>query len=41
MGDETTYTFKKSDITPEELKAVAKLITKAKEEANKKAATEA
>lgn len=30
VGDETTYTFKKSDITPEELRAVSKLITKAK-----------
>ena len=30
VGEETTYTFKNSDITQEELKAVAKLITTAK-----------
>ncbi len=30
VGDETTYTFKKSDITPEEVKAVAKLVSSAK-----------
>ncbi|MBR3169578.1 hypothetical protein IKF23_04055 [Candidatus Saccharibacteria bacterium] len=30
IGEETTYTFKKSDITPEELRAVSKLVTKAK-----------
>ena len=30
VGEETTYTFKKSDITQEELRAVSKLITKAK-----------
>ncbi len=30
VGDETTYTFKKSDITAEELKAISKLVTKAK-----------
>lgn len=30
VGDETTYTFKKSDITTEELKAISKLVTKAK-----------
>lgn len=30
VGDETTYTFKKSDITSEELKAVAKLVSSAK-----------
>ena len=30
VGDETTYTFKYSDISPEDLKAVSKLITNAK-----------
>lgn len=30
VGEETTYTFKNSDITQEELRAVSKLITKAK-----------
>ncbi|MBQ3296228.1 PH domain-containing protein [Candidatus Saccharibacteria bacterium] len=30
VGDETTYTFKKSDITTEELKAISKLVSKAK-----------
>lgn len=30
IGDETTYTFKKSDITTEELKAISKLVSKAK-----------
>ena len=30
VGDETTYTFPYSDITPSELKAVVKLITEAK-----------
>ncbi|MBR3236762.1 hypothetical protein IKF92_03775 [Candidatus Saccharibacteria bacterium] len=30
VGDETTYTFKYSDITSEQLKAVSKLITEAK-----------
>ena len=30
IGEETTYTFKKSDITSEELRAVSKLVTKAK-----------
>ena len=30
VGEETTYTFKKSDITQEELRAVSKLITAAK-----------
>ena len=30
VGDETTYTFKKSDITTDELKAISKLVTKAK-----------
>lgn len=30
VGEETTYTFKKSDITQEELRAVSKLITGAK-----------
>lgn len=35
VGDETTYTFKKSDITQEELKAVSKLITSAKKSSDK------
>ena len=30
VGDETTYTFKFSDISPEQLKAVSKLVTEAK-----------
>ena len=30
VGEETTYTFKKSDITTDELKAISKLVTKAK-----------
>ena len=30
VGEETTYTFKKSDITQDELKQVSKLITNAK-----------
>lgn len=30
VGDETTYTFTHSDITPEELKAVSRLVTEAK-----------
>ena len=30
VGDETTYTFQYSDIAPEELRAVSKLITEAK-----------
>ena len=30
VGDETTYTFKYSDITPSDLKAVIKLISNAK-----------
>ena len=35
IGDETTYTFTYSDVTPEELKAVSKLITEAKEKLRK------
>ncbi|MBP5648222.1 PH domain-containing protein [Candidatus Saccharibacteria bacterium] len=35
VGDETTYTFKYSDITPEDLKAISKMITDAKKK-NKK-----
>lgn len=35
VGDETTYTFTYSDVTPEELRAVSELITKAKEELRK------
>ena len=30
VGDETTYTFKYSDITPEDMKAISKMITEAK-----------
>ena len=30
VGEETTYTFKNSDITQEELRAVSKLVTLAK-----------
>ena len=30
IGDETTYTFKKSDIKTDELKAISKLVSKAK-----------
>ena len=30
VGDETTYTFKYSDISPSELRAVTKLLTEAK-----------
>ena len=33
VGDETTYTFTHSDITPSELKAVSKLVTEAKKKA--------
>lgn len=36
VGEETTYTFKKSDITNDELKAVSKLITNAKAAAKEK-----
>ena len=36
VGEETTYTFKKSDITSEELRAVSKLVTKAKAAGDKK-----
>lgn len=36
VGEETTYTFKKSDITAEELRAVSKLVTKAKAASSKK-----
>lgn len=35
VGDETTYTFKYSDISPEDLKAISKMITDAKKK-NKK-----
>lgn len=37
VGDETTYTFKYSDVKPSELRAVSELITKAKKEAKRKA----
>ena len=36
VGDETTYTFKYSDISPNQLRAVTKLITEAKSEMKKK-----
>ncbi len=36
VGDETTYTFKYSDISSEDLKAVSKLITNAKKRGKKK-----
>lgn len=36
VGDETTYTFKYSDISPAQLRAVTKLITEAKKEAKRK-----
>lgn len=36
VGDETTYTFKYSDISPVQLRTVTKLITEAKKEAKKK-----
>ena len=36
VGDETTYTFKYSDITGEDLKAVTKLISDAKKDVKKK-----
>ena len=35
VGDETTYTFAFSDIAPDELKAISKLITNSKKEAKK------
>ncbi len=37
VGDETTYTFKYSDASPEEIKVVTKLITNAKKSSKKKA----
>ena len=36
VGDETTYTFPYSDITPTELKAIVKLITEAKKQKESK-----
>lgn len=36
VGDETTYTFKYSDISPDDLKAVSKLITDTKKKGKKK-----
>jgi hypothetical protein len=36
VGDETTYTFKYSDITGEQLKAVTDLISAAKKRSHKK-----
>ena len=40
VGDETTYTFKYSDITGEQLKAVTDLISAAKKRGRKKKAAE-
>ena len=37
VGDETTYTFKYSDISPEDLEALSKMITNAKKKLRKKA----
>ena len=37
IGDETTYTFKYSDISAKDLRAVTKLISEAKKEAGKEA----
>lgn len=37
VGDETTYTFKYSDISPEDLEALSKMITDAKKKLRKKA----
>lgn len=36
VGEETTYTFKHSDISSEDLEAVSKLVTEAKKKAQKK-----
>ena len=41
VGEETTYTFKYSDISPEELRAVTDLITSAKEKMGKSAVAKA
>lgn len=35
VGEETTYTFRFSDISPEDLEAVSKLVTEAKKKAEK------
>ena len=40
VGDETTYTFKYSDISPEDLEAVSKLISEAKKRGKKKSSPE-
>ena len=40
VGDETTYTFKYSDISPEDLEALSKMISDAKKRGKKKAAAE-
>lgn len=40
VGDETTYTFTYSDVTPEELKGVSKLITDAKKRGKRSRASE-
>jgi hypothetical protein len=40
VGDETTYTFKYSDITGEQLKEITDLISDAKKRGRKKKETE-
>lgn len=40
VGDETTYTFKYSDISPKELKEVTRLITEAKNKSKKSASND-
>lgn len=40
VGDETTYTFEYSDVTPEQVKGVSKLIVDAKSRAKRKKKTE-
>ena len=41
VGDETTYTFKYSDISQEDLEAVSKLVLEAKKKQRKKVKAEA
>ena len=36
VGDETTYTFTYSDVTPDQIKGVSELVTEAKKKATKK-----
>ena len=40
VGDETTYTFKYSDISPEDLEGISKLVSDAKKRSRKKIAEE-